>query len=77
MSATRFTKTGQPVQGTTMEADIVSESGDIDGWTRVRIVGKLFGRGGQSDLIGVICELDDGSRLRIPWPHDALRAVAS
>ena len=77
MSRTKFTKSGQPAMGTTMEAhlDTRDENGAIisTAWEPVEIVGKLYGRGGNADLVAVLIGFDDGSSMRVPWPCADLR----
>ena len=48
-------------------------------WATVTIVGKLYGKGGNADLIGVIIEGEDDEgkwRERLPWPCPGLRGIA-
>lgn len=59
-----FTATGQPRQGgryTVTQGDLVIP---------VTVVGKLYGRGGNADLIGVILEGPEG-RATVDWPIEA------
>lgn len=59
-----FTKTGQPIQG---RRYIMSQEPDVPS-TEVRLVGKLYGPGGNADLVGVILEGPNGGRDTFPWP---------
>jgi hypothetical protein len=63
--ATGFSPTGQPIQG----RKYTLTQGDLT--IPLTVVGKLYGRGGNSDLVGIICEEADGGRGTIPWPIEA------
>lgn len=61
---TQWTKTGHPKLGTILRLP------DLEGsyWAG-KVVGQIYGRGGNSDLIGIIVEaVDDGQRYRFAWP---------
>ena len=60
-----FTKSGQPIQG----RKYTVTQGDIS--IPVTVVGKLFGRGGASNLVGVILQEPSGARDTLPWPLEA------
>jgi hypothetical protein len=61
---TRWTKSGQPVLGTVLRLPQT----DGNSWAG-RVVGQLYGRGGNSDLVGIIVEaVDDGERYKFSWP---------
>lgn len=63
MTATRWSKSGQPVLGTILR--LPDNNGpDWEG----KVVGKMFGRGGNSDLIGIIVEDTDRCRYSFNWP---------
>jgi hypothetical protein len=55
-AATRLTKTGQPVMGTTIEVLLADDT-----WQAAKVVGKGYGRDGQK-LVMVIVEWGDGER---------------
>ena len=65
-----FTKTGQPIQG---RRYIIHQEkvGLPDDQIEVVCVGKLYGRGGNADLVGVILEEPGGGRDTFPWPIEA------
>ena len=63
----RVSKSGQPVMGSGLMLEAENESGPV-GWIPVTVVGKLFGRGGNSDLVGLIVEWPDGGRQSVTWP---------
>lgn len=61
---TRWTKTGQPVVGTPLRMRTTTGE-EFPGV----VVGKLFGHGGNADLIGVIIEdREQGGRISLDWP---------
>lgn len=63
----RFSKSGQPVMSSGLMLEAENEKGPV-GWIPVTVVGKLFGRGGNSDLVGLIVEWPDGGRQTVAWP---------
>jgi hypothetical protein len=67
----RLTKTGQPVMGST--AELYGASGEP---IEVKCVGKLWGRGGNCNLIGIIVEYTDeeGGRDTFTWPLERRRS---
>lgn len=69
---TRFTKSGQPVMGTTLLVEAEDNTGPV-GWVPVEVVGKLWGRGGAGDLVGLIVEFSDGGRDEVAWPMEYRR----
>lgn len=66
-----FTKTGQPIQG---RRYIIAQEPDVPP-TEVKLVGKMYGPGGNAELVGIIVELVDGDeaggRGSFPWPLEA------
>lgn len=63
-----FTKTGQPIQG---RKYIISQKPDVPP-TEATVVGKLYGKMGNADLIGIILEeSESGGREVFPWPLEA------
>lgn len=62
-----FTKTGQPIQG---RRYTIAQKPDVPP-TEVRLVGKLYGPGGNADLIGIILEEPAKGRATFPWPIEA------
>lgn len=65
--ATRLTKTGQPVMGTTLLLEAENDEGPV-GWVEATVVGKLHGKGGSGDLVAIIVEWPDGGRQSLRWP---------
>jgi hypothetical protein len=65
-----FTKLGHPIQG----RRYTITQGEVS--IPVTVVGKLYGRGGNSDLIGVIFE-DENGRATLPWPIEATPGAPS
>lgn len=64
----RLTKTGQPVMGSKVMLNTVDE-----GPVEAVIVGKLWGRGGSSNLIAIIVEFQDTKQREIlSWPLEHL-----
>lgn len=61
---TRWTASGQPVMGTKLLLP------DLEGGTWIAtLVGKLYGKRGNSDLVGIVVEAtDDKERYRFAWP---------
>lgn len=80
-SKTRLSKSGQPTMGTVLRVgtwDIDLNDGtprQPDSWETVTVVGKLYGKGGNADLIGLIVQFDDGSRQRTDWPCEAWEPI--
>lgn len=72
MTTTRLSRSGQPVMGTTILLAAENDDGPA-GWIPAQVVAKLFGRGGNSDLIGLIVEWPDGGRQTLPWPMEFRR----
>lgn len=63
-----FTKTGQPIQG---RRYIIAQEPDVPP-TEVKLVGKMYGPGGNVDLTGIIVEVvESGGRGSFPWPLEA------
>lgn len=62
-----FTKTGQPIQG---RRYVIAQEPDVPE-TEVEVVGKMYGSGGNADLMGIIVETADGGRGSFPWPLEA------
>jgi len=62
MAEKGFTKTGQPIIG----RRYLLQQGDMS--TTVTVVGKLFGQGGNSDLVGIVIEDDQLARIQCAWP---------
>lgn len=60
-----FTKSGQPIMGRKYTA---YQGDEVFPFT---LVGKLFGRKGNADLIGIVCEEPSGARGSLPWPLEA------
>jgi hypothetical protein len=56
--------------GTTIEVQL-----EDDSWLPVTVVGKLYGRGGNADLVALIIEGPSGDRGRYPWPDPYWRRV--
>lgn len=67
MAKTRFSKSGQPVLGTSLMLEAENDEGPV-GWVEAKVVGKLMGQRGSADLVGVIIEWPDGGRERLRWP---------
>lgn len=85
--ATRLSKSGQPVMGTTIEVAMEIDDGAVEAdptlipeweaagctvdlaaslvWLPVKVVGKLCGKGGSTDLRYLIVEDASGGRQRI------------
>lgn len=51
MAKSRLTNTGQPALGTTIEVRLVDQT-----WIPLKVVGKLWGKGGSGDLVGLSLE---------------------
>lgn len=62
----RPTKTGQPVMGSKITLGVLDGASPLD----CRVVGKLWGRGGSADLVGIIVEEWDKplGRITLVWP---------
>lgn len=63
---TRLSQSGQPVLGTVIDVRLEDQT-----WIPLKVAGKLWGKGGNSDLIGLVLEEVEepykGQRQTLDW----------